>query len=218
MPKMTCYWVCHGIFCHGVCHWHSPPTPNSPAPTQLLLCSTQLPEHQRMNANGNGYQMIYFPEIIIQWDAVPVMVILYNCCTMHNNTHSVHNRLLKLWRVRLLPQWPCCYVPSPPLSGANRRPFPLSGGPGPPVSKMAPFSPGSTYTPSPLSATTAKLTLDWLGVLPWGKEPIATGPYLRQRNQRIEEWLHSEYGIAKEPHWCHQNCLKFALCHCLRRV
>jgi hypothetical protein len=84
---------------------------------------------------------------------VLVMFILYNCCTMHNNTHSVHNRLLKLWQVRLLPQWPCCYVPSPPLSGANCRPFPHSGGPGPPVSKMAPFSPGFTHTPSPLSAT-----------------------------------------------------------------
>ncbi len=75
---------------------------------------------------------------------------------MHNNTHSVHHRPLKLWRVRLLPQWPCCYIPSPPLSGANCRPFPLSGGPGPPVSKMAPFSPGSTHTPSPLSATLTK--------------------------------------------------------------
>jgi hypothetical protein len=72
---------------------------------------------------------------------------------MHSNTHSVHNRLLKLWRVRLLPQWPCCYVPSPPLSRANCRPFPFSGGPGPPASKMAPFSPGSTHTPSPMSAT-----------------------------------------------------------------
>ncbi len=124
----------------------------------VLLCSTQLPEHQRMNANGNGYQIIYFSETIIQWDTVPVMIILYNCCTKHNNTHSVHNRLLKLWRVRLLPQWPCCYVPSPPLSGANCCPFPLSVGPGPPVSKMAPFSPGSTHTPSPLSATTIPLT------------------------------------------------------------
>ncbi len=72
---------------------------------------------------------------------------------MHNNTHSVYNRLLKLWRVRLLPQWPCCYVPSPPLSGANCRPFHHSRGPGPPVPKMDPFSPGSTHTSSPLSAT-----------------------------------------------------------------
>jgi hypothetical protein len=28
----------------------------------LLLCSTQLPVHQRMNANGDWYQMIYFPD------------------------------------------------------------------------------------------------------------------------------------------------------------
>jgi hypothetical protein len=31
-----------------------------------LLFSTQLPKHQRMSANGNGYQMIYFPETVIQ--------------------------------------------------------------------------------------------------------------------------------------------------------
>ncbi len=141
---------------------------------QSCLYSTKLPEHQRMNANGNGYQMIYFPETIIQWDTVPVMVILYNCCTMHSSTHSAHNCLLKLWRVRLLPQWPCCYVPSPPLSGANCRPFPLSGGPGPLVSKMAPFSPGSTHTPSPLSVTllmticescSSSMTLDIWGMV-----------------------------------------------------
>jgi hypothetical protein len=82
------------------------------------------------------------------------MVILCNCCTTHNSTHSVHNRLLKLWRVRLLHLWPCCYVPSPPLSGANPQPFPPPGGPGPPASKMASFSPGSTHTPFPLSVTT----------------------------------------------------------------
>ncbi len=36
------------------------------SPRENKLCWTQLPEHQRMNANGNGYQMIYFPETIIQ--------------------------------------------------------------------------------------------------------------------------------------------------------
>jgi hypothetical protein len=30
------------------------------------LFLTQLPVHQRMNANGNGYQIIYFPETITQ--------------------------------------------------------------------------------------------------------------------------------------------------------
>ncbi len=81
------------------------------------------------------------------------MVILYNCCTMHNSTHSVHKRLWKVWRDRLLHLWPCCYVPSPPLSGANCQPFPPPVGPGPLASKMAPFSPGSTHTPFPLSVT-----------------------------------------------------------------
>jgi hypothetical protein len=100
-----------------------------------------------------GTKWFIFLKQIIQWDTILVMVILHNCCTMHKSTHSVHNRLLKPWRVHLLHQWPCCYVPSPPLSGANCWPFPLSGGPGPPVSKMAPFSPGSTHTPFPLSVT-----------------------------------------------------------------
>jgi hypothetical protein len=102
-------------------------------------------------------QMIYFPETNNTMKHGPVMVILYNCCTMHNSTHSVHKRLLKLWRVHLLHLWPCRYVPSPPLSGANCQPFPPPGGPGPPASKMAPFSPGSTHTPFPLSVTDINL-------------------------------------------------------------
>jgi hypothetical protein len=81
------------------------------------------------------------------------MVILYNCCTMHNSTHSVHKHLLKVWRARLLCFWPSLYVSSPPLSEANCQPFPPPGGPGPPASKMAPFSPGFTHTPSPPSFT-----------------------------------------------------------------
>ncbi len=100
--------------------------------------------------------MIYFPETIIQWGTILIMVILYNCCTMHNNTHSVHKSLLKLCGFRLPSRWPCCNVPSPPLSGANCCPFPFSGGPGPPVPKMALLSPGSTHTPSPLSVSISK--------------------------------------------------------------
>jgi hypothetical protein len=89
---------------------------------------------------------------------VPVMVILYNCCTKHNSTHFVHKRLLKLWPVRLLHLWPCRYVSLPPLSGVNCHPFPPPGGPGPLDPKMAPYSPGSTHTPSPLSVTLTTLT------------------------------------------------------------
>ncbi len=121
---------------------------------QLLeLCSTQLPVHQSMNANGVRYQMIYFPETIIQCNMIPVMFILYNCYTMHNNTHSVHKCLLKMWRARLLRPWPSRYVYPPPLSDTNCPPFPSPGGPGPPFSKMASFSPGSTHTLSPPSVT-----------------------------------------------------------------
>ncbi len=81
------------------------------------------------------------------------MVMLYNCCTMHTNTHSVHSRLLKLWRVRLPSQWPCCYVSPPPLSGTNCCPLPFSGGlaPPPPSPKWLPFP--QAHTPSPLSVT-----------------------------------------------------------------
>jgi hypothetical protein len=79
---------------------------------------------------------------------VPVMIILYNCCTMHNSTHSVHKRLLRLWRDRLLHLWPCRYVPSPPLSGASCQPIPPPGRPGPPASKMASFS-QDPHTPPP---------------------------------------------------------------------
>jgi hypothetical protein len=66
---------------------------------------------------------------------------------MHNNTHSVHKRLLVMWRARLLCFEPFHYVYPPPLSEANCLPFPPPGGPGPPASKMAPFPPGSTHTP-----------------------------------------------------------------------
>ncbi len=111
------------------------------------LCSTQLPVHQRMNANGVRYQMIYFPEKNIQWITIPFMVIMYNCCTMHDK------HLLKMWRARLLRLWPSHCIYPPPLSEANCTPFPPPGGPGPPASKMASFSPGSTHTPSPPSVT-----------------------------------------------------------------
>jgi hypothetical protein len=81
------------------------------------------------------------------------MVVLYNCYIMHNNTHSVHKRLLKMWRARLLCLWPSRYIYPPPLSEANCPPFPSPGGPGPPASKMASFSPGSAHTPSLPSVT-----------------------------------------------------------------
>jgi hypothetical protein len=129
-------------------------------------CSTRSPISSRATCSWHNFpyikgwmQMVIgtkwfiFLKQIIQWDTVPVMIILYNWCTMHNSTHSVHKRLLKLWQDRLLHLWPCCYVPSPPLSGVNCQPFPPPGGPGHPASKMASFSPGSTHTPFPLSVT-----------------------------------------------------------------
>ncbi len=118
-----------------------------------FFCSLMLPlrlrEHQRMNANGNWHRMIYFPETIIQKDTIPVMVMLYNCCTMHNNTHSVHNRLLKPWWGRLLCPQSSCLVFPPPLSGLNWCSLSPLGGPGPPTPKVASPFPGSAHTPSP---------------------------------------------------------------------
>ncbi len=101
-----------------------------------------------------GTKWFIFLKQIIQWNSIPVMVKPYDCYTMHNSTHSVHKRLLKVWRARLLRLWPSCYVSSPPLSEANCQHFPPPGGPGPPASKMYPFSTGSTHTPCPPSVTT----------------------------------------------------------------
>ncbi len=58
-----------------------------------------------------------------------------NCYTMHNNTHSVHKRLLVMWRARLLCFEPSRYVYPPPLSEANCPPFPPSWWAGPPGSQ-----------------------------------------------------------------------------------
>ncbi len=66
---------------------------------------------------------------------------MYNCCTMHNSTHSVHNRLLKVWRARLPRPWPSCYVSAPPLSEANCQPFPPPGRLGPSASKYGSLFP-----------------------------------------------------------------------------
>jgi hypothetical protein len=71
---------------------------------------------------------------------------------MHNNTHSVHNCLLKSRR-DLPCLWSCCYVSPPPLSGTNCCPSPFPGGAGPPAPKMASLFPGSAHTSSLPSVT-----------------------------------------------------------------
>ncbi len=118
------------------------------------MCSTQLPVHQRMNANGVLLPIIYFPET----DNTIKHNSCYGCwCsnyyTMHNDTHSVHKRRLVLWRACLLCSEASRYVYPPPLSDVNCPLFPPPGGPGPLASKMAPISPGSTHTPSTPSVT-----------------------------------------------------------------
>ncbi len=50
-------WISYPAFLPLCLHNHSTCTCCS-----ALLCSTQIPVHQRMNANGDRYQMIYFPE------------------------------------------------------------------------------------------------------------------------------------------------------------
>ncbi len=47
---------------------------------EYSLFSTRLHVHQRMNANGNWHQMIYFPETRIQWDTVFDGGALYTLC------------------------------------------------------------------------------------------------------------------------------------------
>ncbi len=120
---------------------------------RMRLFPTQLHVHQRMNANGNWHQMIYFPKTIIQWDTIHVMDMLHYCCTMHNNTYSVHNRSSKPWWGCLLCPRSSCYAFSPPLSGLNWCSISPFGGPGPPTPKVASPFPGSAHTPSPWSRT-----------------------------------------------------------------
>ncbi len=121
------------------------------------LFSTRLHIHQRMNANGNWHQMIYFPETVIQWTTILVIGMLHYDCPMHNDTYSVHNRFLKPWWSRSLFPWPFCYVFSPPLSRLNWCSSSPFGGPGPPPPKWWP--PSSAHTPSPESRTVTSVAL-----------------------------------------------------------
>jgi hypothetical protein len=82
--------------------------------------------------------MIYFPETIIQWiqrywGYLHTVFLL----AMHVNTHSVHNRIPKPWRGRLLRVFSSCHVFPPPLSGLNWRSLTPTGGPSPSTPKMA---------------------------------------------------------------------------------
>ncbi len=76
------------------------------------------------------------------------MGMLHYCYTMHNNTHSVHNRLLKPWWGRL--PWSQKFstsslLPCPDSTDAHCP----SGGPGPPTPKVASPLLGSAHTPFP---------------------------------------------------------------------
>jgi hypothetical protein len=120
---------------------------------RFLLFLRRLPVHQRMNTNGNWYQIIYFPETIIQWTTILVIDMLHYGCPMHDDTYSVHNRPLKPWWSCLPCSQSFCYVFSSPLSGLNWcSSFPF-GGPGPSTPKMATPLLGPAHTPSPGSRT-----------------------------------------------------------------
>ncbi len=92
--------------------------------------------------------MIYFPETIIQW-AQCYWGYLHTIflLAMHVNTHSVHNRILKPWRGRLLCVFSSRHVFSPPLSRLNWHSLTPTGGPGPSTPKMASLPTGSSHTP-----------------------------------------------------------------------
>jgi hypothetical protein len=87
---------------------------------------------------------------------VPAVDMLHYCCTMHNDTHSVHNHLLKPWWGR-----PPCFqpfstsslLPCPDSTDAH-CPFSVVGGPGPPTPKVASPLLGSAHTPLPEHGTT----------------------------------------------------------------
>jgi hypothetical protein len=93
--------------------------------------------------------MIYFPEKIIQWVRYYwgyLHIFSSKLCTL---THTVHARVLKLWRGCLPSVFSSYHVFSPPLSGLNWRSLTPPGGPSPFPSKMATLSTGSAHTPSP---------------------------------------------------------------------
>jgi hypothetical protein len=119
----------------------------------LLVFSTQLQVHQRMNANGTGTKWIIFlkQEYSKAWDFYNGDTLCTLCYSLYNvcDTHSVHNYLLKLWWSRLLCPRSSCYVFPPPLSGISWCSLTLRGGPGPPTPKVASPFPGSAHTPSP---------------------------------------------------------------------
>ncbi len=72
------------------------------------------------------------------------MDMLYNCCTMHNNTHSVHNVMEQSSLSSVI----SLHLPSL-LSGLNWCSLSPLGGLGPPTPKVASPFPGSVQTPSP---------------------------------------------------------------------
>jgi hypothetical protein len=109
---------------------------------------------------------------------IPVKIILYNCYTMHNSTHSVHKRLWKVWRVCLLRLWPSCYVSSPPLSEANCQPFPLLAGRAPRLPRWLPF-PQDPHTPPSTPSVTISL---WSECLMWQKFILSIHGHLKQNH------------------------------------
>jgi hypothetical protein len=90
--------------------------------------------------------MIYFPETIKQWVQC-YWGYLHAFFLLAMHVHSVHDRILKPWRGRLLSAFSSYHVFSPPLSGLNWRSLTPTGGPGLFTSKMATLSTGSAHTP-----------------------------------------------------------------------
>ncbi len=122
------------------------------------FCSRSLRRNCPCSRHGVPYirgwmQMVLAPNDLFSWNNNTMrrkscMGLLHYCCTMHNGTHSVHNRSLKPWWGRL----PCSqtfYVFSPPLSGLNWHSLSIVGGPGPPTPKVVSPLLGSAHTPLP---------------------------------------------------------------------
>jgi hypothetical protein len=106
-------------------------------------------------------QMVLAPNDLFSWNNDTMrydsmMGMLHYRCTMHNDTHSVHNRLLKPWWGRLPCTQTIFYVFSSPLSKLNWRSLSVVGGPGPPTPKVASPLLGSAHTPFPEHGTITK--------------------------------------------------------------
>jgi hypothetical protein len=125
---------------------------------RVQSCTVQYCSRHGFTYIRGWMQMVLAPDDLFSWNNNTMRHNAYDrylhyCWLMLDDTYSVHDRSLKPWWGRL----PCLqtsrYVFSPPLSRLNWRSLSPTGGPGPPVPKMASPPLGSAHTPFPGSRT-----------------------------------------------------------------